>query len=945
MLSYQDYVQSAFLGNIKTSLLASAAAFFLVPAIAVAAEVEAEAAGAAAAPVADGGDIIVSGSRIVQNGFEAPTPVSVVTAAQIEKAAPVNIADYVNQMPALMGSETPRTPKGSVGTGNAGANYLNLRNLGSTRTLVLLNGRRLTPTNLFGMSDLNTLPSALVKRVDVVTGGASAAWGSDAVAGVVNFVLDNEFKGFKGQIQGGATTHGDGENYSADLSYGTSFAGDRGHFVISGDYAKSKATSYTKRSWFKGNKILSNPNTSAGQPARLVVPWSSLLGNDNGVIGSGPLAGYFFNDLGQVEGTNFLFPPIGASSGTLGGGSLSAYNRLNDIAKYSNGNVPVERGAVFARMSYDFDDAAKVFLEGSWSKAKASAAISPIWRVGSSAIKVKRDNYFLPTALASAMDVNSLTEVPVNNTLSKLGLSSADSDRETIRLVGGVDGDIGNGWSYGVSYQFGRTDMRLTGNNMPRPARLLKMLDAIDNGSGSPICRDAAEVALGCVAVNPFGNQPVSAAALNYLKGESIQDTEYTQTVLSAVVNGSPISLPAGDVSVAFGAEYRTEKGVATSDAVSQAGGFYAGNYKPFYGKYNVKEVFAEVAVPVFEDSPLGRKFGVNLAGRMTDYSTSGTVSTWKAGATYKPVDDIDLRFTRSRDIRAATLNELFSKGVSSTKIIVDPFRSNASTNFVAFARGNTNLKPEKADTLTAGIVFRPSWFPGFAASVDYYDIKIKGAIATNTEQVIINRCYAGETEFCGLITRDGGGVITGVLVVPFNARSEKARGVDVELSYGTDLGNGRLDLRSMMNYTDKLDIIAEGFTISRAGEVGNNLGAAEGVPTFRAVTSITYSTDTWSLQLKNRFIGKSKMDKQWTSKDINFNKVPAIAYFDIYASRKLKLRDADTEVFLAIDNAFDKDPPVVVNQDNPNVINVGTNAVTYDIMGRAVRVGVRVKM
>jgi iron complex outermembrane recepter protein len=356
-----------------------------------------------------------------------------------------------------------------------------------------------------------------------------------------------------------------------------------------------------------------------------------------------------------------------------------------------------------------------------------------------------------------------------------------------------------------------------------------------------------------------------------------------------------------------------------------------------------VKEVYAEIGVPVLQDSSLGRALDLNFAGRLTDYSTSGSVITWKAGARYEPIDGLEFRATRSRDIRAPNLQELFLAGEVRTSNVIDPFNGNSNANFLQTTRGNPDLDPEKADTLTAGVVFRPTFLPGASVSVDYYDIKIDDAIATNSSQFIVNRCFAGDQQFCSAITRNAANVITGINLQPFNALSERARGVDIELAYRTNLGSGDLTLRGLANYVDKLEIISPLSTIDRAGEVGNNSGAAEGVPSWRALASATYELDSTTFQLKGRFIGASKLERDWGPADININDVPAIFYLDVYLAQKVDgIAGSEGEFFLAADNVLNQDPPIVSPQDNSNLLSSGTNVFIYDTIGTTLRAGFR---
>lgn len=886
--------------------------------------------------------ITVTGSRLTNSGFDAPTPVSVITEGEINRAAPATIADFVNQLPALSGSNSPRTTRGNLGDSLGGGNFLNLRNLGASRTLILLNGRRVTPSTITGVTDINVLPSALVSRVDVVTGGASAAWGSDAVAGVVNFVLDKKYEGIKGKVQAGTSIEGDAGSLAAELSFGTSFADDRGHFLFSGGYNETGAAYFSDRDWFKAYKVLGNPRAGQpGQPARLALPFSSAIVTANGLVANGPLTGLFFNDAGQVAGRNF--PLNGVRSSVLIGGDEATYNLLEDQARLAQSSVPLERGSVFGRLSYEVLNDTVAFVEGSWSKSHSLTPIANYFRFGN--VSITNDNFYATDELRRAMAGAGVTSVPINVAYPKFGVLQSEITRENIRGLAGLEGQFGSGWTWDVSYQFGETDVKVRSPENPIVPNYNRAVDAVNNPNnpGTPICRSTlTNPGNGCIPINPVGSAPLSAAQLAYVRGNSMQDLTYRQTVLAANVSGNLFDLPAGPLSVALGAEYRTEKATATVDPLSVTSSYFAGNYKPFDGKYDVKEAYIELGVPVLENSAIGRSLDLNVAARFTDYSTSGSVVTWKAGVVYEPIDGVEFRATRSRDIRAPNLQELFLAGEVRTSNVLDPFNGGANANFLQTTRGNPGLDPEKADTLTAGVIFRPGFAPGLSFSVDYYDIKINDAIATNSSQFIVDRCFAGDQQFCAAITRDSSGTVSAINLQPFNALAELARGLDFELAYQMPLGAGSLDLRALANYVDKLEIVSPTNTIGRAGEVGNNVGAAEGVPSWRALASVTYSLEPITVQLKGRFIGASKMERDWDETDININNVPSVFYLDAYVGFAVGQGSGAGEFFIAADNLLDKDPPIVTPQDNSNLLSSGTNVFIYDTLGTTLRAGFR---
>jgi len=926
-----------------------------LPGIAAAAEAERGASDGEgeSAATEDDGAITVTGTRLQTSGFDAPTPVSVINEEQLQRAAPTRISDFVNQLPALAGSNTPRTNKGLIGNGIVGANLLNLRNLGVSRTLVLLNGKRVTPTTLTGAVDVNTLPTSLVNRVDVVTGGASAAWGSDAVAGVVNFVLDTKFEGLKMDAQAGISGEGDASNRSLGASFGTSFADGKGHVVFSGQYTRDGQALYASRKWFKGYKFVPNPLAgTAGQPTFVVAPWAAQLANNTGVVISGPLKGYYFGDDGSLAGTNF---PTAGIAGNFYSGDKAVFDRLYDQSKFQQASIPSEQYTLFGHASYDFSDSVSLFAEASFADNKNRSRQANYTRVGANGITVARDNFYMPAAVRTAMVNANLTALPVNIFNSKLGYIDYGTHRKNYRGLIGLEGELGNGWKWDVYYQNGKLKSAIVADDMPIPGNYNLAIDVVDNPAkpGSPICRSTlTNPADGCLPLNPFGSVVPGDSVLAYVTGQSRQDLTYKQQVAAMNLSGSLFALPAGDVSFAIGAEYRKESAKAVADPISQASRFWAGNFKGFTGKFNAKEAYVELGVPVLQDSALGKSLDINLAGRITDYSVSGTVKTWKAGFSYAPVDGVDFRLTRSRDIRAPNLQELFQPGLVSNVAIFDPFRANENYRMFQTQSGNLDLKPEAADTLTFGVVLSPGFLPGFRASVDYYDIKIKGAIATNTSQFIINQCAAGIQLFCNAITRAAPiapatvGLITAINLKPFNARSERAKGIDFEVSYTRPVGDSTLDFRVLANYvkTLSIDVLESPLPITRAGEVSNNTGAAEGVPHWRGTASVTYDSPGFVGQLKGRYIGSGIFDDVYTPAIVDRNSVGSVFYLDAYMAFKIG-EERKSEFFLGVDNVFNKAPPIVSPNDNSNTVASGTNVFLYDVLGRYFKAGFRFKL
>lgn len=898
---------------------------------------DAEAADAADAVVKD---IVVTGSRVKRDGYSAPTPETVLSADAISDAAPANLADFVNDLPALVGSSTPRTATTNLSSASAGSNFLNLRGLGANRTLILLDGRRVVGSNADQRVDANTLPTALVSRIDVVTGGASAAYGSDAVSGVVNFVLDTKFTGLKASAQSGITTYGDDAKWKVELTGGSDFADGKGHVLLSGSYSDSQGQQEAgKRRWFKSQKIIPNPAFAAGNGQPTLINASNVniaAGTAGGLITTGALRGTQF-----VEGGAYRPFQFGAPAGPL----YSIGGEPNDLAAIWQLEVPLEQQNIFGRASYDFSDAVKVFLEGSYSKAIADSAAPLNPNLGN--LTIQQDNAFLPSALRGQLLAAGETNFRFGTLAQDIGRINLLNQREVYRLVGGLEGNFSDTWSYSVYGQYGRTEIAVDAKNTEIPVNFRKAIDAVRNSSGQIVCRvnqttvtDAA-----CVPYNPFGIGVNSQDAINYVSGTSSLRQVLKQKVIAATVQGEPFSTWAGPVSIALGAEYRDESIDSSVDALSQAGAFLAGNYKPTIGSYDVKEIFAEAVIPIAEDLPLLRKLELNAAARYTDYSTSGGVTTWKIGGNWSPFDDLRLRATVSRDIRAPNLNELFAQGVTSAaQTIRDGNTQFTGINGVTV--GNIGLKPEVAKSLTVGGVYQPSWLPNFSISVDYYNVRIKDAIITLNIQQVYDRCSAGNQAFCNDIIRDSSGAIATVFRLPRNFAVERAKGIDFEGSYSIPVGSagGRITIRALATHFITRTVSDGVSTDEAVGENAASLENTVALPKWRLLNTVGYDDKIFGAQLSARTVSSGVYDVTFTSATLADNRIPGATYFDLALAFKFQTRGGQGEFFFNVDNVFNKDP-VIVSPLNQQFIVAPVNAQLYDVLGREFRAGIRFKL
>jgi len=893
-----------------------------------------------AAEIAAGSDIVITGSRIVRSGMSAPTPVTVLSASELTASSPSTVAAALNNLPSMVGTATPNSNGGST---SAGRNTLNLRGLGSTRSLILLNGRRFPATGTNNTVDTNLIPQDLIQRVDVVTGGASAAYGSDAVAGVVNFVLDTNFDGLKGEAGLGISERGDGFEKRGSLSFGKAFAGGRGRVILNGEYYDSDGIDGDARGFRRrGDNIIPNPAVTnpptAANPTFIAARNVRVPATHGGLITSA--SGGTAANNAQIVGLQFLR-----------GGVIAPfdYGTLTTSSKQSGGDGvntailqpilrPLRRYGFFGRVSYELTDDIEWFAEGSFGYSRG---LSPTeyYHTGAQALTIRRDNAYLPDALRTQM---------TNLGITSFRLSRYDSEPNSVletrdyayRAQTGLNGSLGS-LKWEAFYQYGRVKSDVYNYGMYARSRFDLAVDAVKDPGGQIVCRSTlTNPNNGCVPLNPFGEGSPSAESIAYVTaGVNDNHTTVVDQTAGASISGPLVDAWAGTIAFATGIDYRNLKDVVRSNQLAAAGDYFTGSVAPWSGGYEIWEVFGELDVPLARNAPLLHSLDLNAAVRYAHYSTSGGAWTWKAGLTWEPVSDLRFRATRSRDIRAPNPEELFGAGLLRSYTISDPFRSGATTSGVPFtAVGNPNLSPEKADTTVLGLVYRPGWLPGFDFSVDGYDIKISDAIANLTPQEYLDRCYAGDTQLCGNITRDSAGIVTGGFVGPFNFQSVHTRGIDFEAGYRVpgDVLGGTLSFRGILGYIDTLKQSTSTATFERAGQLANTTPTPNSIPKWRGLLTANYANGPWSSFLQMRYIGSGKLFNDYTAADSNYNNIKAQAYLDLQVGYKV---NQNFDISLNVQNLLDKDPPFAPLVSN---YNVPTIASLYDQIGRMYRVKVK---
>jgi outer membrane receptor protein involved in Fe transport len=938
--------------------------------------------GATAQPASDTVEsVVVSGSRLVTNGAQAPTPVTVVSTEQLQLAAPRNVVDGLLQLPVFKGSASVANQSTGT-TGSNGADVLNLRALGTSRTLVLLDGRRVVPFSSAGSVDAAQIPEALIQRVDIVTGGASAAYGSDAVAGVVNFILDTKFEGLKANAQAGISQYGDNFNYRVSVTGGMSLLDDRLHVVGSiMDYRSNGVPAAESRPWTADAVAsITNPAFNKNLPVSpansgLLVatqPYSSVAAL-GGLITNTALAGTAFDQNGQAIPFNY---GTLRSAAQMSGGD--GYNPNLLLVLQSSQH----RSQIYNHTTYDFSDSFSGYVQIMASQNHVQYNSLPTFELSSTNFTILRDNAYLPqtikTFLASPAGLG-IASFNVGRISPDLDIPHMDQTTNTGIATIGFDGKVpGSSWGYHGYGQMGRGYVSYKTHNDPISDNLYRASDAVVNpATGQIVCRQslsnpaptAISNPVGCQPLNIFGVGNASAQALKYITGTAVQIVRVAQDVAEVSASGGLFDFQGGTVSLALGASYRREAFTQVTDAQSQEirtgagigaafpaglvntlGGFERTNPQPTHGTYNVKEVFTEIEVPLLKDLPGAQSLTLNAAGRYVEYSTSGGVEPWKIGLVYEPVDGLRVRASRSTDIRAANLGELFQGSSQGTSTVQDPFNNNVTTNVITGAIGNPGLVPESANTSTIGVVVTPdSLFGGILSglefSADYYQINISKAISTLTAQQELNFCFNGSTQQCAFITRNPNGTLSRVALPFFNAAGRQTKGIDFEASYTTPLSDvafsmdGALTFRGIVNYIGQFTTQIQGAApVQLAGDISVN-----STPKWSGLFQANLSVGPLSWFVQERWVGGGKFDNTNNNGlGVYPNHVGDVFYTDTTLTYDL-FPDDGVSTYFSITNVFDRDPP-----PTPSFLIAGSNysnRTLYDLIGRQFTLGLRYKM
>jgi len=766
--------------------------------------------------------VSVTGSRIAREGFVTPSPVTAISAEEIRATGAVTIADLMTKMPALSPNYTLGNSTRFIGT--AGLGLLDLRGMGTARTLVLVNGRRhvgATPGST--AVDVNTIPVEWIERVEVITGGASAVYGADAVAGVVNFITKKSFDGVEMRAQRGGSGEGNFGRAFASISAGSDFADGRGTAAISIERSEQDRFSRTSRDIGRRYQVSRpNPNFDPSQPSSESNPQTILdgPGGNHSISYGGTFNVGTFNPANPT--TRYQFQPDGSFARNRYDGWVNSTSCIDcdfaDLNALADLEPEFNRTSVNAIFGFDLTENHRVFAEAKYSKTESNF-------FGQSAfdqpIRIRPDNAYITPELAAFLAANpsALTSTNLGGTTYRfLGVNrmNADAgrrgeqvDRDTKRVVVGMEGYFGDSWSYEASFNYGESSIdRLNLNNRINE-RWQAGLDTVRDANGNIACRVSVDptainihtgqvynlnLTSGCVPFSVFGNGAVAAnpAAAAWFNTDSLNQSKLRQTVYSAsVANSALFSMPAGDVGFAGGIEHRTERSQENTDPLAAQGLTFLNAIASRGGQYDVTEAFVETTIPLLAGLPGVERLALDLAGRYSDYDTIGSTKTWNIGIDWEIIPSLRVRGTKAKAVRAPGIGELFNPQSQNFAVFNDPCNTRVTNtnrpstaadvalrqancaalgipadwvdDFTAsrpgLSGGNPNLRPEEADTVSFGVVWQPEFVRGLGVSVDYWRVTLHDAIGAVSAQTNATRCVdspGGVTNnfFCDQIFR-----------------------------------------------------------------------------------------------------------------------------------------------------------------------------------------------
>lgn len=886
--------------------------------------------------------IQVTGSRILREGAIAPSPVTVISGEDLLKSGAISIGEALNDLPSLANTFSLANAGGTIGT--AGLNLLDLRGMGTARTLVLVDGKRHVSANPGTASvDVNTIPTAWVEKVEIVTGGASAVYGADAVTGVVNFVLKKDITGLDVSLSKSFAEEGPYDSDRLTISAGTDFDEGRGNIGLAVSYyqqdgmnAKDRLSTATPSASVTNpaNGDTRNADGSVnhdGIPDRIWITdaaWydDSTAGNFYTYDANGP-HWFIFNPDGSVRPQN-----LGT---TYNWGRCSGECDQLDLNKYVELQPTFSTLNVALKGNYDLTDNMNLYGDVKFVRTKADSIGQPSFFEYSRGITINRDNPFIDESLGTLMDTNGLGSINLHRFNEDIGRRFENNTRETTRFVVGIEGHFDDDWSYDAYALYGKSEREQINVDNVWTDRMRQSADAIRDTDGSIVCRDEAARAEGCIASTFFGFGNVDPLAADWFTVDSISNSEIQQTVLNfTVTNSGVFELPAGYVGLAAGVEYRKEESDDIPDAFAATGATFLTAIQEEHGDFDVTEAYLETSVPVLSDVTLIQDLTVDAALRYADYSTIGGALSWKLGADWVVNDEVRFRTTLSEAIRAPNISELFAAKGQSFGFINDPCDVNFNQSATRLANcaalgipadaqinpvssvellvgGNPNLSEEESTSFTAGLVYQPEFVEGLSLTVDYWKIEIDDAIQLVGAQDILDKCVDSETgvdnQFCSLVTRGSDNRLTLIESTQQNVAKTEAEGVDFEVGYDFEAFKGNVTTQLIGTYLKSRKEFPFQIDPTQVEEFAGTTGEAE----WQANFLLGYKSDHWTANWRTRYLGDVS---RFTPQDFETNPDPSNilgygSYFQTDVSAGYTFENNVT-LELGIDNVFDRALP-----------------------------------
>ena len=930
--------------------------------------------------------VVVTGSLISSKNYVAASPIVTTSIEAIQQSGAVNVEDVLNQAPQF----TPSGTAANGGQGTGGHATVNLHGLGSNRNLVLLDGRRLPPADIAGNIDINLIPESILSGVDVITGGASAVYGSDAMSGVVNFITVKKFEGVRADVQYGNSTKGDYAQFTSNVAFGTSFADGRGNLIASVGYTKDDGLAGSARSFFN----LVTPSSYIGQGT--FVPSATNLPTQAAV--SSLFTGYGITstvartlNLGfNNDGT--LFPQTGAinyKGPTSGGYAIIGGNVRMPVGPQTIIENPLDRTSLYSKFDYELTPHITAYGQVLYVDSTVTTSSGKSLTQLQSLTTIPVTNPFIPADLATLLASRPNPTAPFlwNGRYVGLPNKSWSENYVTSQFLGGLKGDVGyRDWTWDIYADYDKTDHNQTNHNAVLKSQVQNLLNAPDGGKS--LCAGGFD---------PFGlanSSNISAACQAYMTTTAHSTETLSEADVQAVTQGTLFTVPAGNVVLAVLADYRRNTYTYSPDSQLAAGNIEAVvQSSPSHGVISVKEYAAQVDVPLLKDLPFVKKLNLGAAFRTSDYSSTGSVNSYEGDLKWFVNDDVLIRAGYQRAVRAPNIAELFSAVTGSQVAIGTPpasigdpcdvrstartGASGASVRALCIAQGipsvvvdtyqfpttavggissgNKNLTPEVADTFNYGVV----WTPHFAhpllsrmsVSVDYWNIQIQKAISVIPGITALSKCYnldgsnptySASNPFCALIQRDSNGQLTQILTPYLNLGGLRTDGVDIQANWRaalTDMGvavPGDVSVTTSLSYTASFKVQTLPGT-PFAEYVGTNtiVGAtpAGPHPDWKALTTFGYHLGAVDMGVRWRYLDGMKDVSVITSPTHPSVGTPTYQLIDLFGTYKI---NSKWQVRAGVTNLFDHDLPVVSSSQT------STDPATFDAVGRSYYVGLK---